>query len=120
MVQQYFTDGTAAAAVVKRISVPQPGTLNAGAVPEYGFDYDEVGKRMGLAWYACVDAGQNIRWERNPNYDSPELEIRPTSDYSAFGFSGKQPLCSQVARDFDRFQWISKPGLASLWQDFRP
>jgi hypothetical protein len=62
-----------------------------------------------------------IRWERNPNYDSPELEIRPPSDYSEFGFSGKQPLYSQVARDFDRFQWISKPGLvASLWQDFRP
>ncbi len=106
------------------ISANTHRSLSFGALcdREYGFDYDGVRKRRGLAWYACVDAaGQNIRWERNPNYDSPELEIRPPSDYSAFGFSGKQPLYSQVARDFDLFQWISKPGLvASLWQDFRP
>ena len=62
------------------------------------------------AWYARVDSGQNLRWERNPNYDSPELEIRSPSGYSNFGFSGKEPLYSQVTRDFERFQWISKPG----------
>jgi glucose-6-phosphate isomerase len=101
--------------------IHHPVSFGALCDREYGFHYDEVRKRKGLAWYACVDAGQQIRWERNPNYDSPELEIRPPSDYSEFGFSGKQPLYSQVARDFDRFQWISKPGLvASLWQDFRP
>jgi glucose-6-phosphate isomerase, archaeal len=102
-------------------NIHSPVSFGALCDREYSFDYNEIRKRKGLAWYACVDSGQNFRWERNPNYDAPELEIRPPSDYAEFGFSGKQPLYSQVTRDFDRFQWISKPGLvANLWRDFRP
>jgi glucose-6-phosphate isomerase, archaeal len=101
--------------------VRQPVSFGALCDREYGFEYAEVRKRRGLAWYACVDAAENIRWDRNPNYDSSDLEVRPPSDYRDFGFTGKQPLYSQVTRDFDRFQWISKPGLISeRWQNFTP
>jgi len=88
---------------------------------EYGFDYDGVRKRRVWPWYACVDAaGHNIRWERNPNYDSPELEIRPPSDYSAFGFSGKTPLYLKSSR-FRSFPMDleTRPSSQPV-QDFRP
>ena len=102
-------------------SIHSPVSFGALCDREYGFLYDEVRKRKGLAWYALIDAKQHIRWERNPHYDSPELEVRRPTDYSEFGFSGKQPLYSQVTQDFDRFQWISSPGLvANLWQGFCP
>ena len=101
--------------------VRQPVSFGALCDREYGFEYAEVRKRRGLAWYARVDSADNIRWDRNPNYDSPELEVRPPSNYRDFGFVGTQPLYSQVTRDFDRFQWISKPGLISQrWQNFTP
>jgi glucose-6-phosphate isomerase, archaeal len=88
---------------------------------EYGFEYGEIRKRRGLAWYALVDGSQGVRWERNPHYDAPELEVRSPSDYSRFGFSGKRPLYSQVTASFERFQWVSKPGLVGdLWRDFSP
>lgn len=102
-------------------NVRYPVSFGALCDREYSFDYDEIRKRKGLAWYACVDSGQHIRWEHNPNYHLSELEVRPPSVYSEFGFSGKQPLYSEVARDFERFQWISRPGsVERLWRDFRP
>jgi glucose-6-phosphate isomerase, archaeal len=101
--------------------IRQPVSFGALCDREYGFNYDEIRKRQGMAWYALVGEDETIRWERNPNYDASKLEVRGPSDYSEFGFSGNEPLYSQVVRDFDRFQWISKPGLvAELWQDFRP
>ncbi len=88
---------------------------------EYGFHYEEVRRRHGLAWYALLDAHGEIYWEPNPNYQKSELIVCPPRDYKAFGIERGRPLYSQFERDPNRFQWASKPAVISqLWKDYSP
>jgi len=101
--------------------VDHPVAFGALCDREYRFLYDEVRKRQGLAWYARIETDGTIRWERNPKYQAPEIEIHEPGNYSGFGFDDEQPLYSQVVSNLDRFQWISNPGLAAhLWRQFQP
>ena len=95
-------------------------TFGAICDREYGFLYDEVRRRRGLAWYAVVVNG-GIEWQPNPNYQRRRLEVRGPRDYREFGLVTGVPVYSQMERDFDRFQWVSKPDLVrDLWQNFTP
>lgn len=96
-------------------------TFGALCDREYGFIYDEVRRRHGLAWYALVDAQGQIRWEANRNYHKSSLVVRETRDYRAFGIEPSIPLYSQFEKNPDKLQWVSKPALvADLWKDFTP
>jgi glucose-6-phosphate isomerase len=99
----------------------EPVAFGALCDREYGFLYEGVRRRRGLAWYARVSNDQTIHWERNPNYKAPELEVRGPGDYSHFGIRGGRSLYLQAISNFEAFQWISKPALIEhLWKDFRP
>ena len=99
----------------------QQTTFGALCDREYGFVYDEVRKRRGMAWYAVIDAGGQIRWEPNQRYRRSELTVRGSGDYSAFGIERGAPLYTQLERDFDKFQWVSQPALvADLWKNYTP
>lgn len=50
-----------------------PLTFGAWCEPEYGFEYQQVGVRGGLAWYAVLDNGGLLKWHRNANYMLREL-----------------------------------------------
>jgi glucose-6-phosphate isomerase len=96
-------------------------TFGALCDREYGFLYDEVRLRNGLAWYATLETDNQVKWRPNPHYREKPLEVRGPSDYSRFGLRRGVPLYSQVEQGFDRFQWVSKPGLiAALWKNFAP
>jgi len=99
----------------------QQVTFGALCDRDYGFAYDEVRRRRGMAWYAMVDAGGEVYWEPNERYVRRELIVRGPGDYSAFGIDGSGPLYAQCERNFERFQWVSKPGLmAERWTSFAP
>ncbi len=99
----------------------QSVTFGALCDREYGFVYDEVRKRKGLAWYAMAGDNGRVRWERNVNYAPSELVVRPPGDYSALGIRRGTPLYTQFENDFDAFRWVSRPDLvADLWASFRP
>jgi glucose-6-phosphate isomerase len=96
-------------------------TFGALCDREYGFVYDEVRKRRGMAWYAMVDANGKVYWEPNECYKRSELTVRRPGDYSAFRIDGSGPLYAQFEKDFEKFQWVSNPGLvAELWRSFTP
>jgi glucose-6-phosphate isomerase len=96
-------------------------TFGALCDREYGFQYEEVRRRRGLAWYALINAKGEIYWEPNPNYRTSNLIICTPRDYKAFGIERGSPLYSQFERDPMRFQWVSKPALvAKLWEGFTP
>jgi glucose-6-phosphate isomerase len=96
-------------------------TFGALCDREYGFVYDEVWKRRGMAWYAMADASGKVRWEPNDRYKRSELMVRRPGDYSAFGIVRGAPLYTQFENDFDKFQWVSRPELvADLWERFTP
>jgi len=96
-------------------------TFGALCDREYGFHYDEVRRRRGLAWYALLDDRGEIYWEPNPNYRKTDLNICSPLDYQSFGIERGQPLYFQFAADPAKFQWVSKPALvAELWQNYGP
>jgi glucose-6-phosphate isomerase, archaeal len=96
-------------------------TFGALCDREYGFEYEEVRKRRGLAWYPVVEAAGAIEWEPNPLYRRSELDIRAPRDYSDLGIARGVPLYTQLEEDFDRFRWVSEPALAvAVWAGFTP
>ncbi len=99
----------------------QQVTFGAVCDREYAFLYDLVRRRRGLAWYAVIGTDGQLGWQPNPNYLYRPLEIRGPRDYSEFGLAPGAPIYSQMEKDFDRFQWVSKPGLVrDLWKTFAP
>lgn len=96
-------------------------TFSALCDRDYGFEYDEVRKRRGLAWHPVLNNNGDISWEANPAYRLGELRICQPRTYTDFGIVRGVPLYQQVGEDFDAFQWVSKPFLAEpLWRDFEP
>jgi glucose-6-phosphate isomerase len=96
-------------------------TFGALCDREYGFEYDEVRKRRGLAWYPVLNSAGDITWEPNPAYRLGLLRICKPRAYDEFGIIPGVPLYEQIVEDFDSFQWVSKPFLAEpLWENFEP
>jgi glucose-6-phosphate isomerase len=88
---------------------------------DYGFVYDDVRARGGLAWYAIMGNHNEIAWEPNPRYHVAELRQREARSYSELGLSRSIPIYEQFARDPVSVQWVSNPALvASLWPSFQP
>jgi glucose-6-phosphate isomerase, archaeal len=105
------------------VSADPSSAMTFGALcdREYGFEYAEVRQRHGLAWYPLIGPAGVIHWEQNPAYRSSRLEVRGPSDYSSLGVEAGIPLATQTAAGLDRFQWVSKPGLAAdVWARFEP
>ena len=96
-------------------------TFGALCDREYGFQYEEVRRRHGLAWYALLNAHGEIYWEPNPKYEKSDLIICTPREYKDFRIERGRPLYSQFERDPTRFQWVSKPALvAERWKEFTP
>ena len=88
---------------------------------QYGFVYDGVRARRGLAWCAVLDEKNKIRWEPNPSYTAASLSCHGARTYPELGLTGGVSLYDQFARDPESVQWVSDPArIASLWPSFRP
>jgi glucose-6-phosphate isomerase, archaeal len=86
---------------------------------QYGFVYEAIRARHGLAWFPVLDAQQNIRWERNPAYRSTDLLIRSPRAYPELWLDPEVPIYEQFATNPDSVQWVSEPARAApLWADF--
>lgn len=96
-------------------------SLGALCDREYGFDYEEIRKRKGMAWYPVVTSRKTIEWVPNPNYRTKDIVVRQPGDYSRLGLVPGVSLYQQTTRDLDRFAWVSNPVLAQdVWTDFEP
>lgn len=99
----------------------QPLTFGALCDREYGFEYDEVRQRGGLAWYPVLDGHGTVRWEHNHAYRLRPLEVRGPRAYPDFHIDPTCAVYSQMTANLDRFQWVSKPAMkAEAWIGFEP
>lgn len=88
---------------------------------EYGFEYEEVRSRGGLALFPLLDANGRIRWKQNQRYSSCQLALRKARQYPELGLVPGVPVYGQFAQSPDRLQWVSDPGrLNDLWANFAP
>jgi glucose-6-phosphate isomerase len=98
-----------------------PMTFGAWCDREYGFEYDEVRARGGLAYYPLLGADGGIHWQANPRYHAPPLVVRGARAYPELGLEPGVPVYSLFARDPEAVQWVSEPArVASLWPGFEP
>lgn len=91
----------------------------AWCVRDYGFEYEEIRARQGLAFYPILRDGQ-ITWQRNPAYVSDGCEVRKPRIYQDFGLDD-QPIYQQWRTDPARMDFIPRPATAAdLWEGFVP
>ncbi len=93
----------------------QPLTFGAWCDREFGFEYDAVRERGGLAWYPLLDNAGGLAWKRNPRYVEGSLVSRRTRAYPELGLQAGPPIYSQL----DRVGWVSKPAQID-WTKFEP
>ena len=95
-------------------------TFGAWCDRQYGFCYDDIRARGGLAWFAVLDAAGKIHWEPNTRYSSSKLAVRQARAYPDVGLSS-EPLYEQFLREPESVQWVSDPArLSILWNTFEP
>ncbi len=99
-----------------------PLTFGAWCDREYGFLYDDVRAKNGLAWYPLVNADGEIEWKANPNYEKSELTIKPPADYStSLQIEKSGPIYTQFEENPAKFQFVSAPVLKKqVWENFIP
>jgi glucose-6-phosphate isomerase len=99
-----------------------PLTFGAWCDREYGFLYDEVRAKNGLAWYPLVNSDGQITWKENTNYNPSNLNIKTPEDYSLlFGIEKNIPIYSQFEANPGKFQFVSQPILKKdAWDNFIP
>ena len=97
-----------------------PMTFGAWCDRQYGFVYDDIRARGGLAWFALLDGENKICWEPNPRYSASKLAVREPRPYPELGLSSA-PLYEQFVADPESVQWVSDPARHStLWDRFEP
>jgi glucose-6-phosphate isomerase len=102
-------------------SADEPMTFGAWCDREYGFEYDAVRARGGLAFFPLLREDGTIRWEKNPRYRERPLVERRARAYPELGLVAGEPVYRTFARDPEAVQWVSDPArVAHLWPGFEP
>jgi glucose-6-phosphate isomerase len=98
-----------------------PMTFGAWCDREYGFEYDAVRARGGLAHYPLLGGDGRVDWQPNPRYSPRGLVERRARAYPELGLQPGVPAYELFSRDPEAVQWVSEPArLAHLWRDFEP
>jgi glucose-6-phosphate isomerase len=87
---------------------------------QYGFVYDPIRSRGGLAWFPFISAG-HITWKPNPRYAFSNLREHAPRAYPELGLKQDTPIYARYEQDPDAVQWVSEPArLESIWKTFEP
>lgn len=98
----------------------QPMVFGALCDRQYGFIYDGVRARKGLAWYP-VAADGGMCWLANPNYGPSTLHVGRPGCSRVFGVEAGMSIYRKFEEDADALGWISDPAsMRVLWQGFSP
>lgn len=88
---------------------------------QYGFEYADIRRHHGLAWFPLLSDDGTIRWERNESYFPNRLLTRGAREYSELGITSRQSIYHQFLNNPDSVQWVSEPGqFQNLWPSFVP
>ncbi len=101
--------------------VNEPLTFGAWCDRQYGFEYEHVRARKGLAWFPLVNDTGNITWAPNPMYHRSELTIKKPEEYDALGIRKGHAIYTIFEQDPDALSYVPNPQLkADVWKKFIP
>ena len=96
-------------------------TFGAWCDREYGFEYDEVRARGGLAYFPLLGEDGALRWETKPALCRAAPRRAARARVPGAGAAAGEPIYRTFARDPDAVQWVSDPArMARLWKGFEP
>jgi glucose-6-phosphate isomerase len=106
---------------VINVDPKNPMMFGAWCDREYGFVYDDIRARGGLAWYPMLNDRNEVAWEKNPRYLAASLRRHRARSYYELGLSNSVSIYEQFARRPESVQWVSEPAsFAPLWSSFLP
>jgi glucose-6-phosphate isomerase len=88
---------------------------------QYGFVYDAVRARGGLAWFPILSENATLSWQPNPLYLKSRLINQTARNYPELGLQTGVPIYEQFARNPGMVDWVSAPQrFAEEWKYFSP
>ena len=99
----------------------RPLTFGAWCDREYGFEYDEVRRHNGLAWFPLIKEDGTIGWIKNQNYKDCTLIVKPPETYHQLSLETGKPIYTQYEENPEKFLFVPNPELVeSVWKKFIP
>ena len=99
----------------------KPLTFGAWCDRAYGFEYDDVRKHKGLAWFPILSPSGKIEWKKNDNYNACEIIVKIPEPYLQFNIESGKPIYTQFEEDPERFLFVPQPQLCyNQWCNFIP
>lgn len=96
-------------------------TFGAWCVRDYGFDYKDVRRHGGIAFFPLLTDSGKLRWEKNPSYRSAELIVKPARTYEDFGIAPGKPIYRQYQEAPHLFDFVTRPlDFPELWENYQP
>ena len=95
-------------------------TFGAWCVRDYGFNYRDVRRHGGIAFFPYMEEG-TLNWRENPAYSGGELIIKGARTWEDFSLEVGVPIYTQFQKDKDRFLFVADPNsYPGLWENFKP
>jgi glucose-6-phosphate isomerase len=88
---------------------------------QYGFVYDGVRARGGLAWFPIISEDLTLTWQPNSRYRPAKLVTRSARTYGDLGLRSGVPIYAQFVVEPETVGWVSDPErIAKSWNNFLP
>lgn len=99
----------------------RPLTFGAWCDRDYGFEYDDVRRHQGIAWFPVFDETDTLRWTPNPRYHDSRLICKQPADYAPWGLQRCKSIYTTFEENPETFLYVARPQLKeTLWRRFEP
>ena len=103
------------------VNPDKPLIFGAWCDRAYGFDYDDVRKHKGLAWYPVMNEKNKIEWIENELYERSELICKKPGHYKEFGIVPGKSIYETFEKDPHAFSYVPDPRTKKeRWHYFEP
>jgi len=87
----------------------------------YGFEYEDVRKHKGLAWFPIIGEDNKINWIHNNMYQKSKLICKMPNEYPDLGIRKGEPIYTTFEKNPETFLYVPEPGIkAFVWKSFEP
>lgn len=96
-------------------------TFGAWCVRDYGFEYADVRRHNGIAFFPLMNRHGLMGWKPNERYTNSRLTLKPARTYEDFGIRQGVPIYQQYRESPGLFEFVTHPQMfLKLWENYHP